>query len=376
MGKKKSTRKRHRKHVTIGRNQRKTVYGKTKAELDQKVKQLKSEVDSGHAVASSRTMIADVAEAWLPWHVKRKQIAESTELNYAGLLRKHIIPLFGQTPAQHLTEYGIIAKLSHRSNMSSSMQRKILLTLRLVIKHAIRQGVLGKDPSADIPLPAQVNESDKDMQCMNQEQAQLLLKALPGTRFGNMFTILLATGMREGEILALSVDDILDDFSVVRIRRTLSDGRDGRPKIRNQPKTAAGRRTIPLPDLARAAVIDEMKHRMGSPHKLLFCTDGGKPHERQNVLRRHFRPTVKKAGLTEAMTIHDLRHTYATLALNAGVGVHLVSKMLGHASVKVTIDLYAHALPDATAEVARAIQTVLTASKNPTMNALKSFKVG
>jgi integrase len=368
--------KRHRRHVTIAPNQRKTVYGKTKAELEEKVRRLKAEVNAGQAVPNNRATVTDVAESWLPWHVRRRSIAESSELQYRQLLNRHIIPLFGQTPIQHLTEIGVMAKLAHRSDMSTSSQRKILLTLRLVIKHGIRQGLIGKDPTVDIPLPQQVNQTDKDMHCMSTDQAQAFLDSCEGTRFGNLFTVLLATGMRQGELLALHVDDLIDDFTAIRIRRTLSDDRNGRPKIRNQPKTAAGRRTIPIPELARDAIIDERKQQVGSPHKLLFSTADGTPIERQNLIRRHFRPIVKAANLTEAMTIHDLRHTYATLALNAGVGVHLVSKMLGHASIKVTIDLYSHALPEATTEVANVMQQALTGTKKPTPDALISSRVG
>jgi integrase len=98
----------------------------------------------------------------------------------------------------------------------------------------------------------------------------------------------------------------------------------------------------------------------GQAHSLLFSTREGTFHLRQNVLTRHFRPTVRAADLHPEMRFHDLRHTYATLALNAKVGVHLVSKMLGHASVKITIDLYGHALPDATAEAAATMNQVLS----------------
>ena len=174
--------------------------------------------------------------------------------------------------------------------------------------------------------------------------------------------IAIATGAREGELLALRMSDIIDDYRTIRIRRTLSDSKYGNPCIKNHPKTGASRRDVSLPELARKAVLDELTRRENDgrqSHELLFSTQEGTFHLRQNVLSRYFRPILKKAELP-SMTIHDLRHTYATLALNAGVGVHIVSKMLGHASVSVTIDLYGHALPDARREAAVRMNAVLS----------------
>ncbi|HIF58965.1 MAG TPA: site-specific integrase [Rhodospirillales bacterium] len=362
----------HRKCVTIAPGQRKTVYAKTKAELKEKIKALQAEIDGGYIVPSNKVKISDVADQWLPFHAKKTGIAESTQLSYATTIRRHIVPMFRKLPIQNLTEFAIITKMDGKQDLSSSTRRKILITLRLVVKFAKRQGIISKDPMEHIPLPRQVNVTDRDMHCMNNEQSRGFLTAIGGMRFQNLFTILLSTGMREGELFALSVRHIIDDYRFVQIRRTLSDDVNGCPQIRPQPKTSASRRTIPLPEIARAAVLSEMALRMREGrqgHDLLFSTAGGTHHRRQNVIRRHFRPATKKAGLTDAMTIHDLRHTYATLALNAGIGVHLISKMLGHASVSITIDLYGHALPDATAAAAGLVDDVLS-GREPAETAL------
>lgn len=352
-----------RRDVSVGGGRRVSVYAETKRLLELKVAKLRLEAESGTLVHSQKATVTELADKWLPFHVAEKELAESTELSYSTILRKHIKPLLGMMRVQQLTEHIITQKLAHRSHLSSSTRRKICLTLHLVIKYAKRQGVISKDPMEFISLPTQRNETDREMNCMNVSQAREFIAACDGARLENLFIISLATGAREGELLSVRVTDFVDDYKVMRIRRTLSDDREGNPRIKDQPKTSASRRNVPLPEIARTAVLSELSRRITEgrqDHDLLFSTSKDTFHLRQNVLSRHFRPIIRRAMLAPSMAIHDLRHTYATLALNAGVGVHLVSKMLGHASVKITIDLYSHALPDATAEAAAIVHSALT----------------
>ncbi|MCR9200715.1 MAG: site-specific integrase [Planctomycetaceae bacterium] len=348
----------YRKDVTVGPNQRKTVRASSKKELDEKVEALKRQVASGLIVGTGKEAVDKVANEWLEFHAIDRELEQSTILGYRNTIKAHITPLFGSYSIEQLTEQIIVSLIGHRQSSSPSTRRKILLVLRLTLTFAKRRGMIAHDPMEFMRLPGQKNVSDKAMTCMSLDQAKTFLRACEGVRFGRFFKILALTGMREGELLAARPQDFTKDYAAIWIRRTMSDNLEGEAIEKDAPKTKSSRRKLPLPALARDAVIEEVEARMKegrTHHNTLFSTSAGTPPQRQNLMRRQFRPMLKKAGLPIEMTIHDLRHTYATCALNAGIGVHLVSKMLGHASVKITLDLYSHALPEATEDAVQVV---------------------
>lgn len=358
--------KQHRRDITVGHRQRVSVYASSKRELNQKCAALLAEVHAGTFVLPNSQTVEEVSKMWLPYHVALNELTDSTRLSYEGCLNAHIVPLLGSLRVQELTEEVITRKLANRSYLSSSMRRKIFLTLHLVLKYARRKGLITKDPMEFMRAPTQRNESDRDMHCLNREQAAALFVAAGEDRLCNLFRLLLLTGARQGELLALRVDDIVEDFGLIRIRRTLSDSGEGGPRIKNETKTSAGRRDIPLGELARQAVLDEIAVRMREgrqKHELLFSSKAGTFHLRQNIMRRHFRPVLRRAKLDKGTRVHDLRHSYATLALSEGVSPHLVSKLMGHSSIKVTIDLYGHALREDTVEAARMVNGIFADSR-------------
>lgn len=281
---------------------------------------------------------------------------------YRTVIRKHLDPLFGDLRVRHLNPVIVDDRLSQRLGKSMSTRRRILTVLRMVIQHCIHQGTLSDDPTKDIKL-RQTESKPKEMICLDREEMGRLLTAADDVRFGNFFRLLILTGIRSGEAMALRACDFSEDFTRVHIRRTVSDSEDGLV-IKDRPKTAAGNRKLPLPEIVRQGILDElqMKKRRGIPGETIFSTRNGTVPGRDYLHRFPWEKLKRKALLPSRTRIHDLRHTYATVSLDAGLPVHLVSRMLGHASVTMTLNIYSHALPSAAREAADVVGGIADAA--------------
>jgi integrase len=186
--------------------------------------------------------------------------------------------------------------------------------------------------------------------------------------------ILLAatTGMRRGEVLGLRWRDTDLDAGRVAVRQTLAavrdvDGQVGRHLlVFGEPKTAKGRRTVPLPPQTVATLREHRRRQLAerlavgpdySDQDLVFAEPDGTPIH-PDKFRKRFEVRIGRSGLTP-IRFHDLRHTYATLALRAGVHPKVVAEFLGHANISITLDTYSHAIPamqeSAAATVARLV---------------------
>ena len=192
-----------------------------------------------------------------------------------------------------------------------------------------------------------------------------MLEAARGHRLEALYMLALSTGMRQGELLALKWDDVDLEGGVLRARRTLT--KTGKVYAIGEPKTKNSRRVIRLSGAAVEALrghlsrqLGEME-RMGSlyrPGGLVFATEVGTIINPSNVRNRSLRLLLKAAGL-RPVRFHDLRHTCATLLLSKNVNPKIVSEMLGHASVSITLDVYSHLMPDMQDKAAKALEEIL-----------------
>jgi len=169
-----------------------------------------------------------------------------------------------------------------------------------------------------------------------------------------LFAFALVTGMRPGEYLALQWKDVDHISGAVAVRRALAQSAEGSWKF-EEPKTARSRRSIPLPPSVIKALHSHRRRQAveilaAGPgytnHDLVFAAENGSPLAIRNLVRRHFKPILKAAGLPSSFRLYDLRHSCATLLLSAGENPKIVAERLGHASVTMTLDVYSHVLPD------------------------------
>ena len=161
--------------------------------------------------------------------------------------------------------------------------------------------------------------------------------------------------------------DIDFDSARIQVRRSLDWRRKGLWEF-SEPKTVRSRRSIPIP----AEVVGRLReHRRvqaeqrlkagpdWGDHSLVFCDLKGEPLDRQNLLRRHLRPLLKKAKISPYLTLYGLRHSCATLMLAAGIHPKVVSERLGHSSITITLDVYSHVLPSLQVEASETLAEVM-----------------
>jgi len=209
------------------------------------------------------------------------------------------------------------------------------------------------------------------MQSLTPTEASAFLTAAEEDSQGTVLAFALATGMRPEEYLALQWKDICLEKGIATVRRSIAR-RKGGGWYFGEPKTARSKRSVPLPTSLVTALKEhkrkqnEVRLKAGvkyGQHDLVFATSEGTPWVSRNLILRHFRPTLKRAGITKKLRLYDLRHSCASLLLSANVHPKVVSERLGHASVTLTLDVYSHVLPSMQHEASEKLETMLYSQK-------------
>ncbi len=228
------------------------------------------------------------------------------------------------------------------------------VTLVAALQHAVTVRLLAHNCARGIAKPM---VPKAEMKCWDSTSVVTFLKAAKADRLYAMYVLALSGGLRQGELFALQWSDIDFTSNCVTVQRSLEE-LNGIVRVKGT-KTGKGRR-IDLPAFAIAALRDHRAAMLaeGNIAHPVFCAIGGGWLRKGNVYRRSFIPLVE-ASKVARIRFHDMRHTHATLLLSAGENVKVVSERLGHASIKVTLDTYAHVLPSMQKAAADKLQLLL-----------------
>jgi integrase len=348
--------------ATLPDGHRRSIYGKTRAEVASKLTAILRDRDQGVPILrNGRQTVGAWTAGWLE-RVK-PTIRLSTWTRYGQLLA-HVHAKLGRVALARLTPEqveGLYATLMEQG-LSSTTVHHLHTVLHHALADALRKGAVARNVSELVNVP-QIRRHQ--MHAMTREQAQRFLEAAKGDRHEALYVLALSTGMRQGELLALRWQDIDLDAATLQVRASVRRQHDG--FTFTEPKTRQSRRKIILspPGIGalRAHRTRQVAARLAAgpawiEQGLVFCDATGGPLDGTNLARAPFRAVLKAAGLPQ-MRFHDLRHTAATLMLLQGVPVKIVSEMLGHASVAITLDVYSHVLPSMQADAAAAMAAVL-----------------
>ena len=249
--------------------------------------------------------------------------------------------------------------------LSARTVRYAHAVLTSALKQAVKWGLLPRNPASLVELPKQTR---KEMRALSPEEACRFVAACNEDRWGLVFKLALATGMRPEEYLGLQWKDIDLTTGIVTIKRTLCWNRKGGGWCFGEPKTTRSRRSVPLPSTLIGALRHHKREQAEERLKkgesyvfqdLVFATVEGGPLMPQNLFRRHYRPILEKAGLPIAIRLYDLRHSCATLLLSANENPKVVSERLGHASITLTLDTYSHVLPSMQQAASNKLERIL-----------------
>lgn len=351
--------------LSLPNGKRKSFYGKTRQEVARRLTAAQHDLASGLPVIAEKQTVQQYLTFWL--EIARTHTDASTQRRYENQIHLHIVPAIGKTILSKLTEQEVqlLYTTKLQQGLANATVRQMHAVLHQALKDAVRMGLLQRNVTEMVILPRQERP---EMTPLDEEQANRFLKAVAGDRFEALFVLAVTTGMRQGELLGLRWQDVDLDQALVQVRQALQQVREPNGKYvyaLAEPKTASSRRKIALSHLAVDALhahrLRQVEERLalGSAwHEqgLVFPNAIGELMQPYTLLHR-FKRILEQNNLP-AIRFHDLRHTAATIALSRGVNVKMVSEMLGHSSIKITLDIYGHVLPHMQQAVAAMMDAV------------------
>ena len=332
----------------VGADRRRhSVYGKSKREAQEKLRTALIAADNGIRPVRGRTTVADWLAEWLEMFV-RPNVRPRTADSYAETVRRYISPSIGRIPLAKLEPEDISRMLSNltvRGTLSSTTVRYCYVVLRVALGQAYKSGKVVRNVATVVTPPSKAR---RQFRPLTAEEARAFLNAVAGDRLAPLYMTAIATGMRQGELLGLRWQDIDLDARSLNVRHTLRLG----ARTLAEPKTDRGRRLLRLgADVATALRehrLLQLEERLAAGSRwqdgdFVFASSIGTPLDSRNVTHA-LQAALIKAGLPR-QRFHDLRHAYATLMLEDGEELAVISRSLGHANLSTTADVYAHLTP-------------------------------
>lgn len=328
-----------------GRAKRKSVFGKTQEEVKQKLKQIEFAIYSDDFVDESNITIYHLAKQMLDDKFNYNEISENTYFRHKETLKmlKDIYNVPLQKANETLIRNCIINKQNHYSNSSL---HKMYGILNRTFNEAVRRKIINENPMANIREPKSKKKEIKTRALTIDEQKKLLnILTTKDVRYSQQMLISLFSGMRMGEINALTVNDINFTFKTITVNKTISRDEKGGAILSETAKTEAGNRTINFSE--NDILCNILRDCVRFSDDYLFTTDNGKlitTSQVNNALQR----LLKKYDIVDTtvngkVTQHSLRHTYATRCIEAGMTAKVLQKLLGHTDIKITLNTYCDA---------------------------------
>ena len=320
----------------------------------------------GNVEFADNMRFSELCEQYFNLYAKN-ELKGVTAYTYQGQVKNHLLPEFGNLRLKNFTP-NRISNYFAKLKLQPQTCKKIFTVLESIFSFAVRQGFILKNPCVGVILPTAKNNDEKKM--LNSSQVKTLMKMLTdedveSSQFSAIIRTLILTGMRSGECLALQWGDVDFENSVISIRHNLCY--DGQKTWLDEPKTKKSRRVIAMSaELAellknhytRQQLIKNSVKYDFNPLNMVFTSQTGGFKDRSGLLRE-FKRFIKDTDFSFA-TIHSLRHTNATLLLNSGVDIKLVSEILGHANISTTADIYADVLLESKRKMADLVSLTLS----------------
>ncbi len=337
---------------------------------------LLGDLDNGVYVPLSRQTLMDfIEQEWLP--AVEATVRPATWDSYSRTLRLHVIPLpIGKTSLQNIDGPKLNAvyaallkpKLNGGHGLSPRSVQYVHVILHRAFRDAIRWERLTRNPCDAADPPRGLNRPR--LRVWTAGEVATFLRLTTDDRLIALWHLIATTGMRRGEALGLQWDDVNLEAGRLSIKRTLIQianyNKDGTDWVLGSPKTRSGYRQVEL-DPRTVAVLrahrarqSEERLRLGehwAPSDFLFTRPDGRPLH-PKLVSQQFRRLVRRHELPP-LSVHGLRHTWATLALQAGVHPKVVQERLGHAQISVTLDTYSHVTPAMDREAASTVAALL-----------------
>ncbi len=349
--------------VTLPDGKRKYYYGQTRQEVARRLVQAQNDLERGLPLPDERQTVEQYLLSWIK--IVKSQLRLSAWRRYHDHVRLHLIPGLGKVALSRLTAQQVQLFYAKEINagLSTTTVHHLHATLHRALDDALKLGLVQRNVTEMVRAP---RRQHYEMQPLSEEQARQFRAAVAGNRFEALYVLAITTGMRIGELLALHWHDVDLEQATLQVRMNLQEA-EKKQFIIAETKTDHSRRRIALSQSAikvlRAHWVrqQEESRRLGAAWEeqdLVFPNAIGGIMIPHNLTKRSFKRYLTKVGLPD-IRFHDLRHTAATILLSRGVNVKVVSEMLGHADISITLRVYVHVIPHMQQAAADVMDVVL-----------------
>lgn len=320
-----------------GKRKLKTIYGKTIREVEKKEREFRAELEQGLIISNSQdVLMEDWARMWL--NTYKCNAEHNTYVMYENAVNKHIIPYFRNQKIKTIKSIQVQQLLNQLvAENHLRLAEIVCLTLKQLIKQARIDGYITNDIMEAIKP---IKNKAEERRVLTDEEIRLIDTAELNPKQKNFLGIMLYAGLRRGEVLALTVDDIDLENKLINVNKNLYF-KDNQSGIKS-PKSKAGYRSVPIIDKLADELITYLKTLNND---VLFPMLNGE-YMTKSSYRKFWIGIIKALNQSSNTSIdftpHICRHTYATSLYYSGIDIKTAQYLLGHASLKMTLEVYTH----------------------------------
>jgi integrase len=353
----------------FGKQNQKTITGKTEAEVAKKLRAITSSVDSGKYIEPSKMTLGQWLDIWVKEYAG--DIKPKTLISYEWHIKSHLKPALGSVKLTALAPHIIQTFYNGLQKGENALSPKTIKNLHGVLHRALSQAVeiryLNYNPAGACKLPRIIKTEIKPLE---ENDITRFLDAIKGHQYETLYHVGLFTGMRQGEILGLSWDCIDFQSGTIFIYRQLQKVKgvyrfETLKNNKTRTITPAPSVMEALKELRRTQLEWQLTAGTAWQNKdhLVFTNQLG-DHLTHITVYNNFKRIMKLLDLSETR-FHDLRHTYAVMALQSGDDIKTVQENLGHHAAAFTLDTYGHLTERAKKESAERMERFIKGIKNP-----------
>ncbi len=339
--------------LTLPNGKRRTKYSKDQKTVREWLLATRKEMADGMLTSPSKITVGEFLDKWYE-DIAKPKLRTATLVVHEAMIRLHIKPAIGYVQLTQLTPIHLqnLYTQKLKEGLSKRSVKYIHTVIHQMLDQALKWGMIPRNvaEAVDAPIP-----ENKPVEPLTQQQVRSLLNNLKGDRLYAFYVVLLGCGLRRGECLALTNDCVDLENGLIYVKKSLQAVK-GKGLVLGEPKSESSHRVVAMPDFVKAA-LQNRERVVESPY--VFCTSKGTPFG-PRIIVRHFKKTLKKAGLPESIRIHDLRHTFVSFMLAQNVPPKDVQVVAGHADFSTTMDIYGHLMPNARQEAAKKMDKLFT----------------
>ena len=335
--------------INVGKDEngkviRKSVTAETQEEVKAKLDELKLSIYTGKFVNANTITFSQLVKQIYDEKLAMNEIQPQTY--YRTMETVKLCKEINDIPVQKIDSTAIKQLLLSKVDYANSTIKKMYIILNQCFKEALKRKIISDNPMLDVRKPKSTKKTKKIRALTLDEQKKLVeVIRTENVRYAEQMLISMFTGMRMGEINALSVNDLNTNFNFINIDKTISKGEHGEAFVNDTAKTENGNRQIPINETVRPVIEKIISEYKATDDNVLFHTSAGTLIA-TSVVNTEFRRIVNKYGIQDKtvkgdLSLHSLRHTYATRCIESGMPPKVLQHLMGHSDIKVTLDTYA-----------------------------------